>query len=965
MNKLFLLDAYALIYRAYYALIKMPRVNSKGFNTSAVMGFVNTLQDVLTKEKPTHIGVAFDPSGPTFRHEVFAAYKAQREETPEVIRQSVPIIKDIIRAYNIPILEIPGFEADDVIGTLAKKAAADFQAKYQVFMMTPDKDYAQLVEPNIFIYKPKHIGNEFDIMGVPEVLLKYALTNPLQMIDYLGLMGDSSDNIPGCPGVGEVTAKKLIAQFGTIENLLAHTDQLKGALKDNVEKNREMIVFSKFLATIKTDVPINFNPEELLRKEINEPELRRLFEDLEFRQLSNRVFGDSGSKVKGQGSKGHSTLYPSPSIQLSLFDEPATGGETGYSRGTPRLYDDAPATGGETGYSRSAPRPYTSNLTTLHGVPHTYFLVDDEAKIADLIAKIEAQKFFAFDTETTGLDPLTAELVGMSFALQAGEAYFVPASAKWEEAQKTADFFKGVLENPGILKIGQNLKYDLNVMRKYGIRMDGPMFDTMLAHYLINPEFRHNLNYLAETYLQYQTIHIEELIGENGANQLNMRQVPVEALVDYAAEDADVALKLKYVLEKQLENVQLDSLFYDIEMPLMPVLADMEAVGVRVDGLALKDSSVLLTEHLRHIEEEIFSLVGHPFNVSSPKVVGEVLFDELKLVEKTKKTKGGGQYSTGEEVLEKLTDKHPAVSKILEFRKIKKLLSTYVDALPQLISPQDGKIHTTYNQATTSTGRLSSNNPNMQNIPVRDAEGREIRRAFIPDDGCVFLSADYSQIELRIMAHLSEDANMLEAFRDGQDIHAATAAKIYKVPINEVSKEMRRKAKTANFGIIYGISAFGLSTQLNIPRTEAKELIDGYFATFPGVKEYMDKSIAMAREKGYVETLLHRKSNLPDIHSANSVVRGYAERFAINAPIQGSAADIIKVAMVRIHKRFKEENIRSQMIMQVHDELNFNVLADELDIVKKIVVDEMEHAVELKVPLIAECGVGDNWLVAH
>ncbi|GHT45218.1 DNA polymerase I [Bacteroidia bacterium] len=940
MNKLFLLDAYALIYRAYYALIKMPRVNSKGFNTSAVMGFVNTLQDVLTKEKPTHIGVAFDPSGPTFRHEVFAAYKAQREETPEVIRQSVPIIKDIIRAYNIPILEIPGFEADDVIGTLAKKAAADFQAKYQVFMMTPDKDYAQLVEPNIFIYKPKHIGNEFDIMGVPEVLLKYALTNPLQMIDYLGLMGDSSDNIPGCPGVGEVTAKKLIAQFGTIENLLENTNQLKGALKDNVEKNKEMIVFSKFLATIKTDVPINFNPEELLRKEINEPELRRLFEDLEFRQLSNRVFGDNGSKVKGIGSKGPSTLYPSPSAQLSLFDEPAPSNSP---------------TGGER----------YSNLATLHLSPHTYSLVDDEAKIADLIAKIEAQKFFAFDTETTGLDPLTAELVGMSFALQAGEAYFVPASAKREEAQKTASFFKGVLENPGILKIGQNLKYDLNVMRKYGIRMDGPMFDTMLAHYLINPEFRHNLNYLAETYLQYQTIHIEELIGEKGANQLNMRQVPVEALVDYAAEDADVALKLKYCLEKQLANEQLDSLFYDIEMPLMPVLADMEAAGVRVDGLALKDSSVLLTEHLRHIEEEIFSLVGHPFNVSSPKVVGEVLFDELKLVEKTKKTKGGGQYSTGEEVLEKLTDKHPAVSKILEFRKIKKLLSTYVDALPQLISPQDGKIHTTYNQATTSTGRLSSNNPNMQNIPVRDAEGREIRRAFIPDDGCVFLSADYSQIELRIMAHLSEDANMLEAFRDGQDIHAATAAKIYKVPINEVSKEMRRKAKTANFGIIYGISAFGLSTQLNIPRTEAKELIDGYFATFPGVKEYMDKSIAMARENGYVETLLHRKSTLPDINSANAVVRGYAERFAINAPIQGSAADIIKVAMVRIHRRFKEENIRSQMIMQVHDELNFNVLANELDTVKKIVVDEMEHAVELKVPLIAECGVGDNWLVAH
>ncbi|GHT02440.1 DNA polymerase I [Bacteroidia bacterium] len=949
MEKLFLLDAYALIYRAYYALIKMPRVNSKGFNTSAVMGFVNTLEDVLKKENPTHIGVAFDPAGPTFRHEAFEAYKAQREETPEVVRQSVPIIKDIIRAYNIPLLEVPGFEADDVIGTIAKKATAEYQAKYQVFMMTPDKDYAQLVEPDIFIYKPKHLGNDFEVMGVKEVLEKYSLTNPLQMIDYLGLMGDKSDNIPGCPGVGEVTAKKLISQFGTIENLLANTAQLKGALKDNVEKNEEMIRFSKFLATIKTDVPIDFNPEELRRKEINAPELRKLFDELEFRQLANRVFANKGEKVNGQGSNtlypSPSTSHPKPSAQLSLFDmfEPANTAAPSNSPQREELY---------------------SNLSTLKSVPHTYTLLDSEADIADFIRKIEAQKFCAFDTETTGLDPLTAELVGMSFALESGEAYFIPTSSKRDEAQKTVDLLKGVLEDLTILKIGQNLKYDINVMRKYGVRVDGPMFDTMLAHYLINPEYRHNLNYLAETYLQYQTIHIEDLIGDKGKNQLNMRQVPMRTLVDYAAEDADVTLKLKCHFEKQLAKENLDSLFYNIEMPLMPVLADMEATGVRVDGLALKDSSVLLTEHLRRIEDEIFSMVGHSFNVSSPKVVGEVLFDELKIVEKSKKTRGG-QYSTGEDVLEKLIDKHPAVEKILEYRKFKKLLSTYVDALPQLISPLDGKVHTTYNQATTSTGRLSSTNPNMQNIPVRDAEGREIRKAFIPDNGCVFLSADYSQIELRIMAHLSEDANMLEAFHSGLDIHAATAAKIFNVPVNEVTKDMRRKAKTANFGIIYGISVFGLSEQLRVSRVEAKELIDGYFATFPGVKTYMDKSIEVARENGYVETLLHRKRFLPDIHSLNSVVRSYAERNAINAPIQGSAADIIKVAMVRIHRRFKEENLRSQMIMQVHDELNFNVYIDELERVRKIVVDEMEQSVTLKVPLIAECGVGANWLEAH
>ncbi|MDR0864748.1 MAG: DNA polymerase I [Candidatus Symbiothrix sp.] len=919
--KLFLLDAYALIYRAYYAMIKMPRVNSKGFNTSAVLGFVNTLEDVLKKENPTHIGVAFDPAGPTFRHEAYKEYKAQREETPEVIRLSVPVIKDIIRAYNIPILEVPNYEADDVIGTIAKKASKD----YEVFMMTPDKDYGQLVDDNIFIYKPKYGSSEFEVLGVPEVLAKYSLSNPLQMIDLLGLMGDKSDNIPGCPGVGEVGAKKLIAEFGSIENILENSGRLKGALKTKIEENKEMILFSKFLATIKTDVPIEFNPDELIREKIDEPALRQLFDELEFRQLSNRIFGDAPAAPKKQLS------------QPSLFDlfEPNDTGEAQYS-----------------------------NLNDIKSTPHDYYLLDNETKIADLIDRIKIQKLVAFDTETTGIDPLQAELVGMSFALKEGEAYYLPVPAQREEAQKTVDLFKEVLEDTVILKIGQNLKYDINVLKKYRVRVDGPMFDTMIAHYLINPEYRHNMNYLAETYLKYQTVHIEELIGNKGKNQLTMRQVPLELLVDYAAEDADVTFKLKTIFEGMIEKEKFSDLFYKIEMPLVPVLADMEDAGVRLDIPALKESSLVLTKCLGEIEQEVFQLAGKEFNISSPKMVGEVLFDHLKIVEKSRKTKSG-QYTTSEDVLESMKGKHPVVEKILEYRKIKKLLSTYVDALPALISPVDGKVHTTYNQATTATGRLSSTNPNLQNIPIKDEEGKEIRRAFIPDEGCLFLSADYSQIELRIMAHLSEDKNMVEAFRSGQDIHAATAAKIFGVPISEVTREMRRKAKTANFGIIYGISVFGLGEQLRIPRLEAKELIDGYFATFPDVKTYMDKSIEVAREKGFVETLFHRKRFLPDINSRNAVVRGYAERNAINAPIQGSAADIIKVAMDRIYRRFKEKKFRSRMIMQVHDELNFNVFIDELDVVKQIVVEEMENAIQLRVPLVAECGVGQNWLEAH
>jgi DNA polymerase-1 len=918
--KLFLLDAYALIYRSYYALMKMPRVNSKGLNTSAIFGFVNTLEEVLKKENPTHIGVAFDPPGPTFRHEAYKAYKAQREETPEVIRESVPIIKDIIRAYNIPILEVPYYEADDVIGTIAKKVSKD----YEVFMMTPDKDYGQLVDDHIFIYKPKYGSSGFEILGVEEVKEKYELENPLQIIDLLGLMGDKADNIPGCPGVGEVTAKKWIADFGSIENLLENTSELKGVLKTKVEENKELILFSKFLATIKTDVPIDFNPNDLIRQKMNEPVLRKIFDELEFRQLASRVFDEKPVAVKKQLSG-----------QFSLFDDP--------EEETVETY---------------------SHLKDIKTTPHTYILLDDEAKIAALIAKIKEKKYVSFDTETTGTDALLAELVGMSFAVEEGEAFFLPAPENREEARQTANLFKEILEDKFILKIGQNIKYDMNVLKKYHVHIDGPVFDTLIAHYLINPEYRHNLNYLAETYLNYQTVHIEELIGAKGKTQLNMRQVPLKILTDYAAEDADITLKLKNIFEKLIEKNNFSSLLYQIEMPLVSVLADMEEAGVRLDIPALKESSLVLTRQLKEIETEIFELSGKEFNISSPKMVGEILFDHLKIVENSRKTKSG-QYTTSEDVLENLKGKHPVVEKILEYRKVKKLLTTYIDALPALISPLDQKVHTTYNQATTSTGRLSSTNPNLQNIPIRDEDGKEIRKAFIPDKNSLFLSADYSQIELRIMAHLSGDSNMIDAFRSGQDIHAATAAKIFNLSLNEVTRDMRRKAKSANFGIIYGISVFGLSEQLHIPRGEAKELIEGYFATYPQVKQYMDKSIEKARKNSYVETIFHRKRFLPDINSRNAVVRGYAERNAINAPIQGSAADIIKVAMNKIRERFREENLQSRMIMQVHDELNFNVVASELEKVKEIVVYEMENAAHLQVPLVADCGFGKNWLEAH
>lgn len=923
MDKLFLLDAYALIYRAYYALIKNPRINSKGFNTSAVLGFVNTLEDVLKKENPTHIGIAFDPAGPTFRHETFEQYKAQREETPEVIRLSVPIIKDIIRAYNIPILEVPGYEADDVIGTLATEAG---KRGIRTYMMTPDKDYGQLVGEYVFMYRPKYGDKEFDVMGVEEVKAKFNIQSPTQVIDMLGLMGDASDNIPGCPGVGEKTAQKLIAQFGSIENLLANTDQLKGSIKTKVETNREQIEFSKFLATIKTDVPIALDMDALKRETPNEEALRKIFEEMEFRTLMERVF------------KNEKKTTPTPAApQADLFG----------------FFAD-----------ENTDEIKNSNLTRLEDLSYDYQLIDTEEKRQELLQKILTKEIFSLDTETTGTDPITAELVGMSFAYAENQAFYVPVPAEREEAQKIVNLFKPVFENPKTLKVGQNIKYDMLVLSNYGVEIGGPMFDTMIAHYVLQPELRHGMDYLAEIYLKYETIKIEELIGAKGKNQKNMRDLPPSDVYKYACEDADVTLKLKHVLEKELETSNAKPLFEEIEMPLVPVLAYMERNGVRIDTDALKETSKHFTARMNQIEAEVHQLAGMEFNIASPKQVGEVLFDRLKIVDKAKKTKTG-QYVTSEEVLESLRGKHEIVGKILEHRGLKKLLGTYIDALPQLINPHTGRIHTSFNQTVTATGRLSSSNPNLQNIPIRNEDGKEIRKAFIPDDGCEFFSADYSQIELRIMAHLSGDPHMIEAFQKGQDIHAATAAKIYKIDLSQVTREQRSKAKTANFGIIYGISVFGLAERLNVDRKEAKELIDGYFQNYPHVKEYMDESIRSAREKGYIETIFKRRRYLPDINSHNAVVRGYAERNAINAPIQGSAADIIKVAMIRIYRRFKEEGLQSKMILQVHDELNFSVVPSEREKVEQIVISEMESAYKMKAPLQADCGWGKNWLEAH
>ena len=939
MQKLYLLDAYALIYRAYYAFIKNPRINSRGENTSAVLGFVNTLEEVLQKEHPTHLGVAFDPSGGTFRHEAYPEYKAQREETPEAIRFAVPYIKRLLEAYRIPILEVPGYEADDVIGTLAHEAD---QRGIETFMMTPDKDYGQLVTERVRMYRPPVGKNEAEVLGPEEVNQKWGLQSPSQVIDMLGLMGDSVDNIPGCPGVGEKTAAKLIQEFGSIETLLANTDKLKGALKTKVEENVEKIRQSKWLATIKTDVPIKLDMDALQVEQPDEEALKTLFEELEFRTLMQR--------------KQIARTPPPPPKEIPLQGDLFSGfGEAA---------DNTTASIGQN-YSKQEAMPQQASadatasiMQSLAQIPHTYHLVDTPKERAALIHRLEEAQEICLDTETTGTDPLLAELVGLSFAISEGEAWYVPC-----RTQQVVEEFRMVYENPSTLKVGQNLKYDLQVLANYGIQLRGPMFDTMIAHYLLHPEMRHGMDYLAEAYLHYQTIHIEELIGK-GKGQLSMADLAPAAICDYACEDADVTLRLYHLFAPQLVEEGCDQLFREIEMPLMPVLAHMERNGVRIDTEGLRETSQLYTQQMNQLEAEIYELAGMRFNVASPRQVGEILFDRLHIMDKPKKTKTG-QYVTSEEVLEGLRQRHPIVEKILEYRGLKKLLGTYIDALPQLINPKTGHIHTSFNQTVAATGRLSSSNPNLQNIPVRDALGKEVRKAFIPDEGELFFSADYSQIELRIMAHLSEDQNLIDAFRQGHDIHTATASKIFHKELSEVTSDERRKAKTANFGIIYGISAFGLAERMGVSRQEAKQLIDGYFVTYPGVKAYMDKSIAMARERGYTETIFHRRCYLPDINSRNAVVRGYAERNAINSPIQGSAADIIKIAMIRVEKRMREEGLRSKMILQVHDELNFTVVPEEKNRLEALVLEEMEQACEMRVPLIADCGWGSNWLEAH
>lgn len=922
MDKLFLIDAYALIYRSYYALIRSPRVNSKGLNTSAVMGFLNTLNEVLTKERPTHIGVAFDPASPTFRHEAYPEYKAQREACPEDIKASVPIIKDMLRAFNIPVIEAEGYEADDVIGTLAVKAA---EAGVTTYMLTPDKDYGQLIRPNVYMYRPRHGNAGYEIMGEKEVEAKYGISSPLQVIDLLGLMGDSSDNIPGCPGVGEKTAAKLINEFGSIENLLENTDKLKGAIKKKVEENREQIVFSKFLATIKTDVPIPLDLDALAVADPDEDELRKIFDELEFKSFANRFLKKTENKQK------------SDNTQLNLFAE-----NTGESTGSAEF----------------------SSFESLKTTPHDYQLIDTEDDLHRIYDYFITKEILSLDTETTSMNAIDAELVGLSFAVKENEAFYVPVPANREEAQRIVNIFKPIYENDKIVKVGQNIKYDLEVLANYGVTLAGPMFDTMIAHYLIQPELRHNMDYMAEVYLNYKTIHIDELIGPKGKNQKNMRDLTPTEVYEYAAEDADITLKLKNKLEPELKKYGAERLFNEIEMPLMPVLAEMEMNGVRIDTRSLAETSNILTARMEELERRIYELAGERFNIASPRQVGDILFGKLKIIEKPKKTKTG-QYVTSEDVLQTLKGKHEIVADILAHRGLKKLLGTYVDTLPKLINARTGHIHTSFNQTVTATGRLSSSDPNLQNIPVRGEDGKEIRRAFIPEPGCLFFSADYSQIELRVMAHLSGDENMIEAFREGHDIHAATAAKIYKEAIDSVTRDQRTKAKRANFGIIYGITVWGLADRLNIGRDEARQLIDGYFETFPHVHEYMEQAKETARSQGYVDTLFGRRRYLADINSRNATVRGFAERNAINAPIQGTAADIIKVAMIRIHRRFKAEGVRAKMILQVHDELNFSVPAEEKELVERIVLEEMQGAFEMKVPLTADCGWGANWLEAH
>ena len=920
MDRLFLLDAYALIYRSYYAFLKNPRINSKGLNTSAIMGFVNTLNEVITKEQPTYIAVAFD-HGKTFRHEAFPAYKAQREETPEDIRASVPIIKDILEAYHIPVLQADGFEADDVIGTLATAAGRE---GIETYMLTPDKDYGQLVGDNVYIYRPRH-GGGYDTLGESEVTQKYGIATTAQVIDLLALMGDSADNFPGCPGVGEKTAAKLITQFGSIDNMLAHTDEIKGKLREKVEGAVDDIRMSRFLATIRTDVPIALDLEKMKMTSPDEERLEKIFQELEFRALTDKII----KKVKNTPKK--------DDLQLDLFGEFA---------------------------AESQGEPKNASILGLKETPHDYQLIESEEEARKIGDYFLTKEILSFDTETTSTNAIDAELVGLSFAVEEFKAVYVAVPAEREAAQRMVDIFRPLYEDEHIMKVGQNIKYDYEVLRRYGIEVRGPMFDTMLAHYIVQPELHHNMDYMAETLLGYQTIHIDQLIGPRGKGQRSMRDLEPQEVYEYAAEDADVTLRLKNVLEQKLKEVDGERLFYDIEMPLVPVLAEMELTGVCLDTAALAETGKNFNRRLAEYEQKIYAEAGETFNISSPKQVGDILFGKMKIVDKPKKTKTG-QYVTSEEVLTQLRSRAPIVDDILSYRGLKKLLGTYVEALPRLINPRTGHIHTCFNQAITATGRLSSSDPNLQNIPIRDDDGKEIRKSFVPEPGCLFFSADYSQIELRIMAHLSQDEHMLDAFRSGTDIHAATAAKIWHVPVEEVTPEQRKKAKQANFGIIYGISTYGLAQRMNISNSEARQLIDDYFATFPRVKAYMDEAIATCREKGYAETIYHRRRYLPDIASRNATVRGFAERNAINAPIQGSEADIIKVAMIHIFKRFATEGLRSRMILQVHDELNFSVYPEEREQVERIVIEEMENACRLSIPLTADAGWGANWLEAH
>ena len=920
MAKLFLLDAYALIYRSYYAFIRSPRINSKGLNTSAIMGFCNTLQEVINKEKPDYIGVAFD-HGKTFRHEVFPAYKAQREETPEDIKTAVPIIKQILQAMHIPILQVDGFEADDVIGTLATKAGKE---EIETYMLTPDKDYGQLIQPNVFMYRPRH-GGGYDIVGTKEVEAKFGIPSPTQVIDLLALMGDSADNFPGCPGVGEKTAAKLINQFGSVEQLLERTGELKGKLKEKVEKAVDDIKMSKFLATIRTDVPVELNLEELKRTEPDESKLTELFSELEFKTLRNK-FLNNPKKTPTVANK-----------QLDLFTEFAD--------------------------NRQEERK-NARISCLENTKHNYQLIETEEEAIKLYDFLRTKQTLCLDTETTSTNAIDAELVGLSFSVEEFQAAYVSLPSNREEALKLVNIFKPLYEDEKITKVGQNIKYDIEVLRGYGVEVKGKLFDTMLAHYIIQPELAHNMDYMAETLLNYQTIHIEQLIGPKGRKQKNMRDLAAKDIYEYACEDADVTLRLKNLLERKLKEADGEKLFYEIEMPLVPVLVEMELNGVSIDTESMKETSKIFTRRMAQYEERIYHEAGEKFNISSPKQVGDILFGKMQIMEKPKKTKTG-QYVTSEEVLQSLKQKAPIVSDILAYRGLKKLLSTYIDALPKLINPKTGHIHTSFNQAVTATGRLSSSEPNLQNIPVRDDDGKEIRKCFVPDEGCLFFSADYSQIELRIMAHLSGDENMTEAFKNGQDIHAATAAKIWHERPEDVSAEQRKKAKQANFGIIYGITTYGLAQRMEISNREARTLIADYFRTFPKVHAYMEAAKEEVRQKGYAETLFHRRRYLPDINSKNGTVRGFAERNAINAPIQGSEADIIKVAMIRIYHRFKEEGIRSKMILQVHDELNFSVYPDERERVERIVMEEMQGAYQLNVPLLADCGWGNNWLEAH